>query len=168
MVQATVEVTRDQVSAAYAALMAGDREEIEKYWARDMTWLVPGDNPLSGWYDGLDAFLDFMTQVGSLTGNSFRMDPISIMATGEYSADVTRNRAVRAGGEENAAVPYTQLDIEVCHVLRWRDGKVVEGQGGIFGDGTYEYDQFWSPAGAPTVWWWRNVVARRDPNSANH
>ncbi|MEJ7651977.1 MAG: hypothetical protein WKH64_00750 [Chloroflexia bacterium] len=29
------------------------------------------------------------------------------------------------------------------HVLRWRDGKVVEGRGAIFGDGTTQYDQFW-------------------------
>jgi hypothetical protein len=30
------------------------------------------------------------------------------------------------------------------HVLRWRDGKVIAGKGAIFGDGTTEYDQFWS------------------------
>jgi hypothetical protein len=39
------------------------------------------------------------------------------------------------------------LDIDVVHVLRWRDGKVIEGRGAIFGDGTTEYDQFWSPRG---------------------
>ncbi len=44
-------------------------------------------------------------------------------------------------------VPYTKLDIDVVHVLRWRDGKVIEGRGAIFGDGTTEYDQFWAPRG---------------------
>jgi hypothetical protein len=29
--------------------------------------------------------------------------------------------------------------------LKWKDGKVIEGRGAIQGDGTTEYDQFWSP-----------------------
>ena len=29
-------------------------------------------------------------------------------------------------------------------VLRWKEGKVVAGKGGIFGDGTAQYDEFWS------------------------
>jgi uncharacterized protein len=39
------------------------------------------------------------------------------------------------------------LSIDVVHVLRWRDGKVIEGKGAIFGDGTNNYDLFWSPLG---------------------
>src|SRR6266508_2320365 len=38
--------------------------------------------------------------------------------------------------------------IDGFHVLRWRDGKVREGKGAIYGDGTTEYDQFWSPRNA--------------------
>ena len=37
-----------------------------------------------------------------------------------------------------------KLDINVIHYLRWRDGKVIEGRGAIFGDGTAQYDAFWS------------------------
>jgi len=51
----------------------------------------------------------------------------------------------RAGHEGTGEVPYTKLDIDVVHVVRWRDGRVIEGRGAIFGDGTNEYDQFWSP-----------------------
>jgi hypothetical protein len=58
---------------------------------------------------------------------------------GDWSADITRNRGKRA--DSNKA-----MDIEVVHVLRWKDGKVIAGRGGIFGDGTTEYDQFWSRA----------------------
>ena len=42
------------------------------------------------------------------------------------------------------------MDIEVAHVLRWRDGKVIAGKGAIFGDGATEYDQFWSRSPAVT------------------
>lgn len=89
---------------------------IREYWAEDMVWQVPGHNRLSGWHYGLD----------------------QVLVTGEYSADLTRNRGHRAGQ------PDKTMDIEVVHVLHWRDGRVVAGKGAIFGDGTTEYDQFWS------------------------
>lgn len=140
-------VTPELVGKAYEALASGDRAQIEKYWDKDMNWLVPGHNPLSGWYHGLDGFLGFMGQVGALSNNSFNMRGIAVMVSDEYSADVTYNEGYRAGYEGKGEVPYTKLSIDVVHVLRWRDGKVIEGRGAIFGDGTAEYDQFWSPFG---------------------
>ncbi len=140
-------VTPDLVRTAYGALASGDMEQIKQYWAEDMNWLVPGHNPLSGWYHGRDAFLGFMGQVGALSANSFNMESIAVMTSDDYSADVTHNVGFRGGFEGKGEVPYTKLDIEVVHVLRWRDGKVIEGRGAIFGDGTTEYDQFWAPRG---------------------
>jgi uncharacterized protein len=140
-----MDVTPELVGRAYAALASGDMEQISQYWAEDMDWLVPGHNPLSGWYHGLDAFLGFMGTVGALSGNSFRMESVAVMTSADHSADVTRNVGYRAGYEADGQIPYTKLDIDVVHVLRWRDGKVVEGKGAIFGDGTTQYDQFWSP-----------------------
>lgn len=133
------ELTVDRVAEAYQALASGDREKIREVWADDMVWQVPGHNQLSGWYHGLDEFLGFMGQVGALSGNSFNMERISVLVTGDWSADITRNRGTRADSDK-------ALDIEVVHVLRWRDGKVIAGRGAIFGDGTTEYDQFWSRA----------------------
>jgi steroid delta-isomerase-like uncharacterized protein len=140
-------VTPELVGKAYEALASGNRAEIDKYWDSDMKWLVPGHNRLSGWHHGLDAFLAFMGEVGWLSNNSFRMTPIAVMVSDEYSADVTHNLGFRAGYEDTGTAPYTRLDIDVVHVLRWRNGKVIEGRGAIFGDGTNEYDQFWSPFG---------------------
>jgi len=133
-------ITPQHVSEAYAALASGDLEQIKQYWADEMVWQVPGHNPLSGWYYGRDEFLAFMGRVGQLSGNSFRMDSIAgqVVVTGEYSADLTRNRGNRAEDADKT------MDIEVVHVLRWSDGKVIAGKGAIFGDGTTEYDQFWS------------------------
>lgn len=133
-------ITPEHVLNAYQALASGDAERIKQYWDEKMVWQVPGHNRLSGWYEGLDQFLSFMGKVGDLSGRSFNMDAIAgqVIVTGEYSADLTRNRGHRA---EDAA---KTMDIEVVHVLRWRDGKVIAGKGAIFGDGTTEYDQFWS------------------------
>lgn len=139
-------LTPEHVAKAYDALASGDMEQIRQFWADDMVWLVPGHNPLSGQYEGLDAFLGFMGNVGRLSGNSFNMARVAVMTSDEYSADVTHNVGYRAG-EEHGRAPYDKLDIDVVHVLRWRNGKVIEGRGAIFGDGTTYYDQFWSPTG---------------------
>lgn len=139
-------VTPEHVSKAYAALASGDVDQIKEYWHEEMVWQVPGHNRLSGWYQGRDEFLAFMGEVGRLSGNSFNMEQIAgqVVVSGEYSADLTRNRGNRAGD------PDKSMDIEVVHVLRWRDGKVIAGKGAIFGDGTTEYDQFWSESPAVT------------------
>ena len=104
-----------------------------------MVWQVPGHNHLSGWYHGLDGFLGFMGQVGALSGGSFNMETSasSSRPTGRPTSPGTRGK--RADSDK-------EMDIEVVHVLRWRDGKVIAGKGAIFGDGTTEYDQFWSRA----------------------
>jgi ketosteroid isomerase-like protein len=140
-------VTPEHVKAAYGALASGDVQKIKQYWADEMVWQVPGHNRLSGWYYGLDEFLAFMGRVGALSGGSFRMENIAgeVIVTGEYSADITRNRGNRAEDTKKT------MDIEVVHVLRWKDGKVIAGKGAIFGDGTTEYDQFWSSSPAVTA-----------------
>ncbi len=139
-------ITPEYVKTAYAALASGDMQQIKQYWSEEMVWQVPGHNLLSGWYYGLDEFLAFMGRVGALSDNSFKMENIAgeVIVTGEYSADLTRNRGNRAND------PKKLLDIEVVHVLRWKDGKVIAGKGAIFGDGTTEYNQFWSSSPAVT------------------
>jgi uncharacterized protein len=136
------DVTPELVGKAYAALASGNVGEISKYWDEGLHWLVPGHNQLSGWYNGRDEFLGFMQHVGELSGGSFRMEPIAIMTGQGYSSDVTHNIGTRAED------PTKILDINVVHVLHWRHGKVVEGRGAIFGDGSEKYDEFWSPVSA--------------------
>jgi len=126
------------VRAAYAALASGDEREIAKYWDENMVWLVPGHNPLSGWYHGRTAFINFMKRVGELSGGSFHMTTVTITTNEDYSTDITNNQGTRAGA------PDVKLNIDVGHTLRWKNGKVVAGKGGIFGDGTDQYDHFWS------------------------
>ena len=147
-------VTPELVGKAYQALASGDMEQIKEYWDEDMNWLVPGHNTLSGWYHGRDEFLAFMGRVGALSNNSFSMESIAVTTSDEYSADVTHNVGYRSARvtamgltepDDSGEAPYMKLDIDVVHVLRWRDGKVIEGRGAIFGDGTTEYDHFWSP-----------------------
>jgi predicted ester cyclase len=146
MYDVDTDITPEHVGEAYAALASGDINQIKKYWDEKMVWQVPGHNELSGWYYSRDEFLAFMGRVGELSENSFRMEPIAgqVLVTGDYSVDLTRNRGHRAGQ------PDKTMDIEVAHVLRWKDGKVIAGKGAIFGDGSTEYNQFWSRSPAVT------------------
>jgi ketosteroid isomerase-like protein len=140
MYEIDADITPEYVMEAYGALASGDINQIKQYWDEKMVWQVPGHNELSGWHFSLDEFLAFMGRVGELSDNSFKMEPIAgqVLVTGDYSVDLTRNRGHRAGR------PDKTMDIEVAHVLRWKDGKVVAGKGAIFGDGSEEYNQFWS------------------------
>jgi ketosteroid isomerase-like protein len=136
-------VTAAQVEAAYQALTTGDRDQIARYWAEDMRWLVPGNHQLAGWWEGLDGFFEFMTNVGKLSGGSFVMTRSVILLAEDWSADVSHNIGTRVSANGSASL-YDRLEIDVIHLLRWRDGKVVEGRGAIFGDGTTQFNQFWS------------------------
>lgn len=136
--QRSLRLNEDLVRKAYDALATGDRNAIAQYWAEDMQWLVPGHNQLSGWKRGLDEFLTFMEKVGILSDNSFQMAWDLVLITGDVSADISHNTGYRAGNENK------RLDIDVIHVLRWRDGKVIEGRASIFGNGTAQFDEFWS------------------------
>ena len=131
-------VTKERVEAAYVALASGDRAAVEQYWDRDMTWLAPGESRISGTKKGLDEFLAFMELIGKLSGNSFVMERQGILVDDNQSVDLSHNTGTRAGE------PSRKLAIDVAHVLRWRDGKVIDGRGAIFGTGTSEYDEFWA------------------------
>jgi ketosteroid isomerase-like protein len=135
-------VTADRVGAAYDVLATGDRTRIAEYWAEDMRWLVPGNHQLAGWWEGLDGFLDFMTQVGKLSGGSFVMTRTAVLLAEDRSADVSHNVGELTGATGTS--PYERLEIDVVHLLQWRDGRVVEGRGAIFGDGTTRFNQYWS------------------------
>jgi len=139
-------LTESRVRAAYAALVSGNQDEIDRYWDPEITWLVPGDNQISGLKKGRVEFLEFMAKVGELSDNSFNMENKGVfiggdpkVIGGDTSIDLSHNTAHRAGDESR------RLGVDVAHVLRWREGRVIEGRGAIFGDGSEKYDEFWSP-----------------------
>ncbi|MBW5483668.1 nuclear transport factor 2 family protein [Streptomyces bambusae] len=139
------EVTPQRVRAAYRALGSGDRDRILEYYAQDLRWLVPGNHPLAGRYEGLDAFLELMGRTHKLTGGTFRMDLEAVLVGEDCSADVCRNTALRAGADEASGSPYERMDYQVFHFMRWRDGRITEGRDGLFGDTAVAFSQFWAP-----------------------
>lgn len=136
--------TRERVEEAYRALASGQIDEIAKYYHEDLSWLVPGGHALAGWYRGRDAFLALMARTGKLTGGSFAMERRAVLVGDGFSADLCRNVGTRADARSGSTSPYDRLDIDAFHLLRWEDGRVVEGRDGLFGDDATLFSQFWS------------------------
>ena len=146
--EAGQDVNVDMVNKAYEALASGDMNRIKEHWDEGIAWLIPGRNPLSGWHRGLDGFIDYLKRVSELTGNNIKTQPVALTVGGEYSASISNVVGYRAGyNENNAQVPDTKLDVELVQILRWRNGKIIEGRSAIFGDGANDYDRFWSANG---------------------
>ena len=141
------EITPELVAAAYAAVSAGDREATARYWSEDLRFLAPGSHAQAGWRTGIDDFMAYVQGMLAASGGSWRMKPITLLINNAdgYSVDVNEIHAVREGAPEGSESPYDVLSISGVQMLRWVGGKVVEGYGGIFGDGTTNYDLWWSP-----------------------
>lgn len=132
-------LTPERVGAAYDALATGDRAVIEEYWDNEITWLVPGESRVSGLKQGLDDFLEFMKLVGDLSGATFNMERQGVLIKdGDTAIDLSHNTATRADDSGRT------LSIDVAHLTRWRDGKIFEARGAIFGTGTTEFNAFWA------------------------
>ncbi|MBN1148252.1 MAG: FHA domain-containing protein [Anaerolineales bacterium] len=139
------QVSAEMVAKAYEALASGDTNRIKEYWDEEIAWLIPGRNPLSGWHRGLDAFIDYLKRVSALTSNNIKTQPVALTVGDGYSASISKVVGYRAGfNENNAQKPNTMLDVELVQTLRWQNGKIIEGRSALFGEGAYEYDQFWS------------------------
>lgn len=132
----STQLTQERVLAAYEALGSGDLAVIGQYWDADMTWLAAGDGRVSGVHKGIDGFLGFMKTMGEVTGGSLAMERTGLLVGEDLAVVLTHNTAHRADD------PSTTLSIDEVHYLRWRDGKIVEGKGAMFGDGTGEFSRF--------------------------
>jgi uncharacterized protein len=131
-----IELTEARVIAAYDALATGDPATIEEYWDPEVTWLAAGKSRVSGLHVGLSEFLGFMKTMGEVTGGSLQVEPRGLLVGTDIAVLLTHNTATRADD------PTRRMDIDEVHYLRWRDGKIVEGKGALFGDGTAEFSQF--------------------------
>jgi hypothetical protein len=140
------ELTADRVVKAYDALMSGDRQRAAEYWDENVRFLTPGNHTYAGWHEGLDYFMSFIGMVLAASGGSFQIDPVTILINDEgYSIDVNRTFGRRAHASPTSTSPFDVLQIEGLHLLKWENGRVVEGRGAIFGDGLTNFNQWWSP-----------------------
>ena len=86
------------VRRAYAALAAGDMEELEQCFARDAVWHEPGNNIYSGVRVGWPEIRDeFLALLGPLSHGTLRTELVDIAVAEKYVVAVHRARGKHNG-----------------------------------------------------------------------
>ena len=88
--------------------------------AADIVWHVPGHNPVSGDYHGIEEYTQLMpSRMAPLT--TWNMEPQDIMVNGDYVVATVSLKGERKG---------KKVDLRGAHSMRMNDqGQVVEGWG---------------------------------------
>lgn len=118
----------------FAAFEGGDLETILDVVPDDAVWHFPGrSGALAGTHRGREAVLEFLLRVQSLTGGSFHLDLIDVLANDDRAVVLFRGRGERDG---------KRLDNPTCLHVRMRDGRAVEVWEFVWD--LYHVDDFWS------------------------
>lgn len=124
----------DVVRRAYAALAAGDMQELEQCFARDAVWHEPGSNIYSGDRVGWPQIRDeLLALLGPLSQGAFRAELVDVTVGEKYVVAVHR-----ATGEHNGRT----LDSTSCQVARVVRGRIQE-VWSLHAD-QVEVDAFWT------------------------
>ncbi|WP_051683668.1 nuclear transport factor 2 family protein [Blastococcus sp. URHD0036] len=102
---------------AYEAFDKGDLAALDDFWQPDVRWHEPGDNELSGTYEGRDAVLGLFARTMELTEGSFSVELLQACADDEHGLALVRLTGHR--GDRH-------LSTLSAHIVRYSDGKVAE------------------------------------------
>ena len=121
----------ETLSTVYDAFAKGDIETVMGLYTDDIQFHVSGRSPVSGSYSGKDEVLGLYGKMVELSGGTFRVEALDILANDEHGVVLTMERGQRDGKTlENRAV----------HVWEMRDGKCAQ----FRGYNEEVWDEFWS------------------------
>ena len=107
-----------RVRELFAAFQAGNLEIIEATIADDCVWRFPGRRgQLAGAHVGRDAILRFLLRVPELTGGTFHLDLIDVLANDRHAVALFQGRGTRNG---------KQLDNPTCLRIRLEGGRAID------------------------------------------
>jgi len=122
-----------RVRALFAAFRAADLAAITDLIPEDAVWHFPGrEGQLAGSHRGREAILQFLLKVQALTGGSFHLELIDVVANDERAIALFRGHGEREG---------RTLDNPTCLHIRMRDGRAVEVWEYVWD--LYAVDAFW-------------------------
>lgn len=144
------DITADRVAGAWDSLATGDRSRILEFWDENVRFEVPGVHAYSGVYEGIDAYLGFFGNLIRLSGGTLHAERTVVLVNPEagYSVDVNHIAADRAGAPSDSELPWDRFDTDALHLLRWQNGRIVEGHWMVFGEGAEGTRLWWSPVDA--------------------
>ena len=117
----------------FEAFRAADVEAIRALIPEDAVWRFPGRHgQLAGEHRGRDAIFAFLLKVQSLTGGTFHLELLDVVANDRWAIALFRGHATRGG---------KTLDNPTCLRIRIEDGVVREVWEFVWD--LYEVDDFW-------------------------
>jgi ketosteroid isomerase-like protein len=99
--------------AGFDRFIGGDVAGLLELFADDAVWHVPGTNAMAGDYRGRDEIIAFLRRTAEITGGTYRVEPLWVVADDEHVVAVYRARGEREG---------RSLDIEQALLVRVEDG----------------------------------------------
>ncbi len=79
------------------ALSQSDMDSVREAFAEDAVWHLPGNSPLAGDHKGPDAILEFIGRAFEMSGGTFRLELLDVMASDEHGVQWQRITAQREG-----------------------------------------------------------------------
>lgn len=123
-----------RVRELFDAFAAGDVETIRAVIPEHAVWHFPGARgQLAGTHRGRDAIFAFLLRVRALTGGTFHVELIDVVANDVHAVALFRGRAERDG---------KTLDNPTCLRMRIVDGQVAEVWEFVWD--LFSVDEFWS------------------------
>lgn len=121
------------VMRGFEAFANGDMEAMSEMLAPDIKWHTPGNNILSGDYEGLEAVLGLFGRVGAETEGSIANEVHAILADDEHAVALIKSTASRGG---------KSLDSAGAFVFHVSGGRVTEVWNMVMDQAAA--DDFWS------------------------
>ena len=107
----------DRMRKGYEAFAAGDFTGLDEIFDDNLVWHAPGNNPLSGDYQGKQAVYDFFGKIMEVTGGTFRLEIHDILANDEHGVALV----VATGQREGKTLEDRQVN-----VFHLQGGQVTE------------------------------------------
>lgn len=129
----SAEQNTSRVRAYMDAFLDGDIDTARAFLADDVTLNVPGRNPLSGRYEGIEAACGFLQQMKDMTRGSLQFDIVDVLANNQHVVVLFKPSASRPG---------KSWDSSAITVYRLSDGAIHEIT--VFQHDLYAFDAFMS------------------------
>ncbi len=123
----------DRTRQGFEAFQAGDLAALLGLFAADAVWHVPGANAMTGSYRGRDEIVAFLRRTAELTGGTYRVELLWVVADDHHLVAVYRARGEREG---------RSLDIEQALVVALEAGLWAEIRAQPFDQAAF--DAFWA------------------------
>lgn len=101
---------------AYRYQESWDIDKLTELFTEDVTWHVPGNNILSGTYEGSQV-IDLLNQLRDVTDGNFSLTIDNIESSDEFAVVFVTTTASRMGND---------LNQPTLHCARIQDGKIAE------------------------------------------